>query len=84
MYMEQKGDNMTYIIHAPKKGEPVDLRGDASKDLVAVRFDATYDQMVDLMFKILKRRKSAGLETADLYLSEEGYRVVTDTRGTKQ
>jgi len=67
---------MLYLIHHPEHARAVDLRGEASADVIAVRFDCTLAEMIDLAAQIgVERMKRFGLETGDLYITEGGKRV---------
>lgn len=65
-----------YIVHHPENNALPDLCGERAKDLIAVRFDASLEEMKKLMAGIPQRRMRYGLTTGKLYLSERGRIIV--------
>jgi hypothetical protein len=68
---------MLYLIHHTEKNAPVELRGEASADVIAGRFDCTLPDMIDIAEKArTSRSRIWGLATGTLYITERGKRVV--------
>lgn len=79
---DERSRPMIYFIHHPQGNAPVELRGGGSKDVIACRFDCALLDMIELAGKIrVDRLKRFGLETGDLYITENGRTVLHISKG---
>jgi hypothetical protein len=70
---------MIYMIHCPALGLNLDLSGEKSKDCVAIRFSK--DEAIECANTMPDKRKSMGLDTGCVYVTEAGRKVIYKSEG---